>query len=464
MRFRRWKTAVVCVALVGLLTGCNAIGLNVETQLTPPDGGGEQDAIREALDAYISAHTASGETTDYTLKYPSSGKYLSAFITLDQVSEHTILSPDSTNETETEEKVENVPDTALAFYRRNTTDSSVHINLLRRKTDGSWSSVADVEGRGESVNRVEFGDLDADGTPELLIGWHLYNSRDSRLAIYDISSNLTERSFSAPYTDLVVGDITADGADDLLLLSLTTGVRMASVQMFSYGKDGVVTTDHTMLDRGIVSFGEYTLAKLDTDVNGVFVDCNKEQGAVVTELICWENGKLKAPLCDQEQQINSATAREFAIASRDIDGDGVLEWPVTTRMPGFEETVAAKTLWRAEWCYWDHAAQQVKTEFKALIPADDGYMLRLKDEWTALPAAYNVSSHVLTMYKDAESGEWLFRIGMFTLDKKDELPTGYVLLGETESACFAVCIAEGVTDISVEEFNHLFYQLPKEES
>ncbi len=462
MRFRRLKIVIACLALIGVLSGCSAIGLNVESQLIPPDSSGEQEAIRNALDAYINKHTGSGETTDYTLKYPSDGQYLSAFITLDQVKEHTVLSPDNaTAAPEVEE--ETVPDTALAFYRRNAENALVHINLLKRGADGSWSSVADIEGKGESVNSVDFGDLDNDGTWELLIGWHMYNTRDSRLAIYDVDNGLTERSFSAPYTDLVVGDITRDGADDLLLLSVITGTRLASAQLFSYNANGGIVNSIVMLDSDITDFGGHIVAELSSAANGVFVDCYKEQSAMITELICWEDGRLKAPLCNQTEQINSVTARELPIASRDIDGDGVVEWPVTTRMPGFEETAMAETLWHTEWSYWDHATNRINTKFTGLIPAEDGYMLRLREEWEELPATYDTATRTLTLYQDEAGSKWLFSVAVFSAEEKEELPQEYTLLAETEDVCYAVSISEEQTAITVEEFKYLFYSVPEEE-
>ena len=461
MKSRLFRVAMACIALVGLLTGCSAIGLNVETQLIPPDNSGEQQAIREALDAYVRSHTASGESADYTLKYPSAGHYLSAFITLDEVEKHTVLSPETATAALSDETA-GVPNTAIAFYRRNSENALVHINLLKRKDDGSWASVADVEGEGEAVNRVDFGDLDKDGTPELLIGWHLYNTRDSRLGIYELDNGLTARPFSAPYTDLVVGDITGDGADDILLLSIMTGTRLASAQLFTYRENGVVEHGHTMLDSDIVGFGGHIIAKLSDEMNGVFLDCHKEQNAMITELIYWEDGKLQAPLCDQMLQFNSVTAREVSIASRDIDGDGVVEWPVTTRMPGFEDTEFSKTLWHTEWCYWNHATQQIKTEFIALIPAEDGYMLRLREDWEDMPATYNVDTRILTLYTDVENDDWLFRIATYPVSQKDELPDGYELLGETDEVCYAVSFAEEQTETTLEEFKYLFYSISEE--
>ncbi len=452
------KFGVLCIAVAFLLSGCSAIGLDVETQLTPPNSSEEQQAIRTALDEYISTHTKSGESADYTLKYPSGGQYLSAFILLDQVQKHPILTA-TPQAVQTESSVGKE---ALAFYRRNDETALVHINLLRCGEDGTWISVADVEGLGESVNQVEFADLNNDGIPELLIGWSLYNSRDSRLSVYNIDENLAMRSFSGAYTELVVADITADGADDLLLLSITEGVDLVSAQLFSFRANNEIVSGTVMLDSDIVSFGNHIAVSLSDDYNGVFIDCYKEQDAMITELLCWKDDKLTAPLCDQSTLLNTQTARETPIASCDIDGDGMVEWPVTTRMPGFEETSLSNTLWYTEWRSYSVTADEIHTEFAGLIPAEDGYMLRLREEWNALPAAYSMATRTLTLYQEAGSDKWLFRIATLPIEQKEDLPDGYVLLEELPRVCYAVTIAEDTDVTSLEELRYLLTVLEED--
>ncbi len=460
MKRIRWKSLLVCLLFCCFLTGCNVIGLDVETQLMPPESNTEHKAIRAALDQYIDTHTKNGQSADYTLKYPSGGHYLSAFIMLDQVKEHTFLSDTAPESAET--PAENR--TVLAFYRRNNENALVHINLLKSDNEGNWTSVADVEGKGESVNQVEFGDLNNDGTPELLIGWSLYNTRDSRLAIYNIDENLAVRSFSSTYTELVVSDLTADGADDLLLFSVSGGNDLVSAQMFSFRTDNVIDSGHVLLDSDIIRFGDHIAVKLAKDCNGVFIDCYKEQGAMVTELLCWRDKMLLAPLCDQSAQLNTKTAREFALSCRDIDGDGTVEWPVTKRMPGFEETAVSHTLWYTEWNSYDLETDTVRYEFSGLVPAEDGYMLRLREEWQTLPVAYSVANRVLTVYHDDEVGDWLFRIGTFPVEQKDELPEGFVLFDEQGALCYAAAIGETKVPVSLEEIRHLFYLLTEEDA
>lgn len=450
------KRILICVLIVCLLTGCNAIGLDVETQLMPPESSSEHEAIRTALDEYISANTKSGETAEYTLKYPSGGRYLSAFIMLDSIKDHPILNVESTETTSLGKQ-------AVAFYRRNSENAPVHVNLLQSDSEGNWKSVADVEGKGQSVNQAEFADLNNDGIPELLVGWAMYNTRDSRLAIYDLDSELRMRSFSDTYTNLIVADITADGAEDLLLLRLKTGEHPVSVDMYSFRPGNVIENGHALLDSNIVRFGDHVTAKLSDKVNGVYIDCHKEQGGMITELLCWEDNHLQAPLCDQNSALNTQSAREKALFCRDIDGDGQVEWPVTSRMTGFEETAVSETLWYTEWRSYDVVNDTVVIEFAGLIPAEDGYMLRLREGWEVLPVSYGNDTHTMTVYRDGENSDtWYFRIRAIAAEEKENLPEGYVVIKESDTVCYAALLSEEEDTISLEELLSLFYLLDGE--
>ena len=60
------------------LSGCSAVGLDVENKLRPPKGTGEQEAIQQALETYIRKYV--DNSGSYLLKYPQSGEHRSAFL------------------------------------------------------------------------------------------------------------------------------------------------------------------------------------------------------------------------------------------------------------------------------------------------------------------------------------------------------------------------------------------------
>lgn len=64
--------------ITAALSGCSAVGLDVENKLRPPKGTGEQEAIQQALETYIRKYV--DNSGSYLLKYPQSGEHRSAFL------------------------------------------------------------------------------------------------------------------------------------------------------------------------------------------------------------------------------------------------------------------------------------------------------------------------------------------------------------------------------------------------
>lgn len=119
---RRWLPAVLAGLCALLLSGCNALGLDVEDYLRPPKSTGEQEAIQQALETYIEAHAEKGGVTDYILKYPKEGSYRSAFILVDQVQPNRLGNLSASSLTENKRAASNTMSAAeatqaVAFYR-----------------------------------------------------------------------------------------------------------------------------------------------------------------------------------------------------------------------------------------------------------------------------------------------------------------------------------------------------------
>ena len=102
---------VPCLFAAGTLSGCT-FGSSIDNLMAPPKLSVEQEQIYSALT------DATG--TSISLKYPKSGKYLSAFIIED-------IDGDGGNE-------------ALVFYERNglgVEENTLRINVLDQD-DGNW--------------------------------------------------------------------------------------------------------------------------------------------------------------------------------------------------------------------------------------------------------------------------------------------------------------------------------------
>lgn len=377
---------LLLLTLVLLCTGCS---LDVENYLQPPRVGGQQRAVQAALETYL--RDVGGNNVRYTLEYPVEGAYTAAFILCDAQGY-------PVRETATAY-------TALAFYSLSTDPDVTRMNRLQF-SGGEWVSVADTVGEGASVRQVAFGDLDGDGTAEIVTGWTTYSTGSYRLAIYSHDGGLTPLSRDRVYTSMYVGDITAAGYDSLLLLTVGSGDRVtATLETLSAGQ--LTTVDTALLDGGIRQFGGMTLCRLAEDVHGLFVDGFKAQDATVTELIYYDEAGLHTPFYDPATNATPTTTRMGRTAARDVDGDAMVEIPYNTLLAGhtLSDVGGAVTLWRG----WDYTTRTWQEHSCTLMNEADGYMVVLDEKTrTRLNTAYDADIRTLTLIDTATQQPWLW--------------------------------------------------------
>ena len=134
----RIRYAVPAAAL--LLAGCSA-GTDVETLLRAPQLSGESAALQRALNSYLGASA--------TLKYPSSGDFLSPFAFGDWDGDGT--------------------DEAAVLYTADSAGSNVSLAVLEPTGENSWQVSQTVEGLSSEVETFSAAHL-RDATSRFWLG------------------------------------------------------------------------------------------------------------------------------------------------------------------------------------------------------------------------------------------------------------------------------------------------------
>ena len=389
MNISRCRPVAWLAALLLFLTGCS---LDVESYLRPPRAQGDQQAVQAALDTYI--RDTAGTAQTYTLKYPSVGAHTSAFVLCDSHGRPV----DGTDA--------NAASMAVVFYAFDTSREETHVNLLRR--DGEeWVSVGDSVGYGTEIRQVAFGDLDGDGVAELLTGWSTYNSQNHRLGVFSVTTELTALSTDRVYTQLFAGDLTGEGHDSLLLLHIGNGNKVTAT-LEALKKNRLREVDTVRLDGFIQQFGDMTLWDMG-DGRGLFVDAVKSAGTTITEIICWDGSRLRAPLYDRDSNQTTVTARATGLAARDVDGDGILEVPRCTPLPGFnDENTGDPTAWLTVWRAYDYTADKWEDRLHTVVNTADGYLVTLDDSRRQQTTTrYDATARTLDLVDTETDRVWL---------------------------------------------------------
>lgn len=316
MKIKRILSLCSVLILLILCSGCSLNFFSVESLMSAPAQSGKNGEVESAFKKLMAEKSIQ-------LCTPSNGDYQTAYVLFD-------INGDSAEE-------------AFVFYSEPTVDTSVRMTMLECINE-TWVISKDIKGAGSSIYEISFEDLNGDGVYEVFVGWSLYDSKTAKIAnafqvvqgengVSDLKALGTEYYNSKSFLDF-----NGDGKTDWAIVYLDDSgeTQKSYFRCFS------------LSDRNeLVKYGEVRIAgsvtqvssiQWDTATNGsdtfkrVFVDCIKTENTMFTEMIYWDAKKSQPVRSNAEAA--SKTLRSAKVICRDIDGDGLLEIPVNTKLNG----------------------------------------------------------------------------------------------------------------------------------
>ncbi|MEE1282967.1 MAG: VCBS repeat-containing protein [Acutalibacteraceae bacterium] len=314
MNIKRKIAMVVTLAMLSsaFTTGCSFAGMSDSDLLRPPKATGTEAAIQTLLEK-----TTSG---DYKLSYPQSGDYRSGIIMQD-------INGDRSNE-------------AIALYK--TTKDSANINIMfMKETGGKWESIASYKNANSNVDRLYFGDVDADGQNEVIVGWSSYLTGNNQIIMYDYNANNTISEVlvnsDTMYIDMALMDITNDGVQDLVVLTTAfnekTSQTTTTARLYSCCIEGDFSrVSEIKTNPNIISYSQILQGNISNNVKGLFMDGNTSNAnELITEVLYYSREKqiLVNPLdyTETDGDVENITVRKTSTVCKDIDGDNIIEVP-----------------------------------------------------------------------------------------------------------------------------------------
>ncbi len=396
------KTAAAALSIV-LLSGCT-FGTSIDTLMAPPKLSLEQEQIYNALT------DAAGSSI--SLKYPKSGKYLSAFIVED-------IDGDGGRE-------------AVVFYEKNSLaapENTLRINILD-SDNGKWRSVYDTPADGSEIERVMISRLGENQRINLIIGSSLINRSEKTATIYSYSDGKLERTFSDSYSFIDVTDLDRDENNEFLLLKGSANGNPAAAEAYKLDGEGKYHRYRIELSGGFTEFDSVGYGEFNEEHTGLYIDAVSAAGFIQTDIIFMNENGLNKIFSDPEE--SAATLRLSGCSSYDVDSDGVIEIPMQKVAPGYEDAAEGEQLRLTEWMTVRESGK-LKSKYISYYSIGDGYAFIFPEKWrnkvTVRRDAIN-DEIVFCAYSGGEIGRELMRI--YCADDeasaKDRLSTGYMLL------------------------------------
>ena len=381
------RVIAAAIAVLMLLTGCSSVSGDVSDLMTPPKLTAEQQAIEKALDGYLGYNK-------YTLQYPREGDYRSAFILHN-------LDADSEQE-------------AVAFYSLSSESAGTHIMILK-KIRGKWQRKSEISNSGSEVDKIDFGDYYGRGYDEFAVAWTELSSTNLGVSIYDLNGN--KHSIKGTFTQMKTVDLDGDNKSDLIMLRLDRTVRTATATLFACRNDAMVPVSSTYLDSTVSSYAAIYATKTDGK-NSVYIDGNKGQHGMETEVLTWANGKISSPSFDASTgTVKPEFIRDVTVPCRDIDGNGSLDIPSATVLPGYsDKTDYDKKLWLINWLPFS-AGSLGRSVRSCVINSSEGYYFIYPDKWGGAVTVDNAigdNSWSFRLWDGSKMTDTLFSISTYT--------------------------------------------------
>ena len=406
------RRSLALLPAVLLLTGCT-FGSSINNLMAPPKLSVEQEQIYSALT------DATGSSI--SLKYPKSGKYLSAFIVED-------IDNDGGSE-------------AIVFYERNgltMDEDTLRMNVLDQ-VDGKWHSVRDDPVKGAEIEKVIISKLGSNDRVNIIIGSSLINRSEKNVTIYnylpDEGRMASDFSLSCSFID--VTDLNNDGMNEFLLLAGSVSNAPAVANVYTLNENAIYHLYPCQLSGNFTEFDSLNYGNISGDRRWLYIDALSGSGSIQTDIIYMDKTGLNKVFESPEDSL--ATVRPAGCSSFDVDGDGILEIPVQTVAPGYERSSESEQMMFTEWKYVNRD-NQLENKCLSYYSIGDGYIFVFPERWrnkvTVKRDMVSGGDIVFCTYSDGQTGRELLRLycAEDTASREDRLLSGYMLLrtrGET---------------------------------
>ena len=399
---RKLLTALLLIAACAVLAGCS------------PASASELYSLPQLPDEYISLQTLIdaelAEGSEYSS--PTGGSNLQAVQQYD-------LNGDGISE-------------ALAFFR--TASGALKI-CVYGSVGGEYEQLCSISGEGSFIGRIDYTDMDGDGTSELIAAWQL-DGGITLIGAYSMKNWSGETLLTANCTAFTEISLGAEG--EQLVVLRYDAENQGYIDMYTLKSDGEVLLSSAKLSRGFDTVAELKSGTLAEGESALFVEGIYMGTRTITDVFTAADGEIHN--ISATSTGISPTTRSYPVYSEDINVDGITEIP-TTRLAASPD---GEERWIFEWKRL-HADGRMETAVSTYHSYEDGWYVSVD-----LLAGCNIyiereetptASRVL--FSNLDDSGWLtelFSIETYTGDYRAEqaAASGGITLGADETAAYAL--------------------------
>ncbi|MCL1828271.1 MAG: hypothetical protein FWG32_02120 [Oscillospiraceae bacterium] len=239
---------------------------------------------------------------------------------------------------------------AFAFFK--VKSEGLRINAFRSEK-GAWVPAGSLSFEGDSFERVDFADLNADGSAEIAVS---RRTGDGHVFLDVFSADASDLTLllTSPCTDFYLFDaLTGENSRDLVISDINAG-ETAALALYRFDSGDEITALTADFSLGTVSADRFLTGRLTDNALGLFVDCTIISGETVTDIFVYNALGFRNITLDGSGV--SIARRAYPMRSFDVDFDRRPEVPSARLFPG--RPGFADAYWIFDWYGFDSAGSR----------------------------------------------------------------------------------------------------------
>lgn len=260
-------------------------------------------------------------------------------------------------------------ETAVTFFRVPGAEKPQKIFFFTKGEDDIYTVSAMLEGDGSAIYRVDYADLDGSGYKEVVVSWQM-STGAYLLGVYSVEAPMSRSRLqmansskngaasvqnddlrgsewmTTAYGDYILTDIDQDSRTEVAIVRIDPSLTNSGVDVYGWKDSAFKKLSTAPLSTGVVSVGrggvEENFINGDPPVRALYVSSELSDGSHVVDVIAYQQGKLTNISLAPETGISRETLSRYVdLEPSDVNGDGVLELPQPSPLPGQEDSTAS---------------------------------------------------------------------------------------------------------------------------